>query len=73
LSNLDFLSEGSPGTYDLNVLYVPDDRKVKADADLGIGPSLPQAFLEQLGLKLEKGKGPVEVIVIDHIEKPSAN
>ena len=50
----------SPGAYDLNVLYVPDDRKVKADADLGIGPSLPLAFLEQLGLKLEKGKGPVK-------------
>jgi uncharacterized protein (TIGR03435 family) len=27
----------------------------------------------ELGLKLEEGKGPVEVLVIDHIEKPSEN
>jgi uncharacterized protein (TIGR03435 family) len=29
--------------------------------------------VQQLGLKLEAGKGLVEVIVIDHVEKPSAN
>jgi uncharacterized protein (TIGR03435 family) len=28
---------------------------------------------EELGLKLDSGKGPVEIIVIDHIEKPSGN
>jgi uncharacterized protein (TIGR03435 family) len=31
------------------------------------------ALEEQLGLKLESGKGPVEVIVIDHVERPSGN
>ncbi len=29
--------------------------------------------VEQLGLQLEAQKGPVETIVIDHVEKPSAN
>lgn len=28
---------------------------------------------DQLGLKLERGKAPVEMLVIEHIEKPTAN
>ena len=28
---------------------------------------------EQLGLKLERGKAPVEMLVIEHVEKPAAN
>jgi uncharacterized protein (TIGR03435 family) len=37
------------------------------------GASLFTALQEQLGLKLESAKGPVDVIVIDHIDKPSGN
>jgi uncharacterized protein (TIGR03435 family) len=36
-------------------------------------PSLFTAIQEQLGLKLEPMKAPVDVLVIDHVEKPSAN
>jgi uncharacterized protein (TIGR03435 family) len=37
------------------------------------GPSLFTSVEEQLGLKLESGKAPVEVLQVDHVERPSAN
>jgi bla regulator protein BlaR1 len=37
------------------------------------GPSLFTAIQEQLGLRLESTKGPVDVLVIDHVEEPSPN
>ena len=62
---------GLNGFYDLNLRFIAEEQKL--DADLEPGPSLTQAIQEELGLKLEKSKGPVEVLVIDHMEKPSQN
>jgi uncharacterized protein (TIGR03435 family) len=48
------------------------DRDRSAD-DMDPTPPMDRALQEQLGLKVEPAKGPVKVLVIDHIEKPSAN
>jgi uncharacterized protein (TIGR03435 family) len=58
--------------FDFDLSWTPDDRRA-ADNAAGAGPSIFTALEEQLGLKLVPSKGPVEVIVIDHIEKPSPN
>ncbi len=61
---------GLTGKYDLDLLYWPQDRQTQPD-DV-FTPRISQA-LADLGLKLEKGTGPVEVLVIDHIEQPTEN
>jgi uncharacterized protein (TIGR03435 family) len=58
---------GLTGLYDLNLDFTLDEN-FSAE-----GSRIFEAVQEQLGLKLEARKGPVEVIVIDHVEKPSAN
>jgi uncharacterized protein (TIGR03435 family) len=60
---------GLKGLYEFGLEWTPDD----TPADLATGPSLFTAIQEQLGLRLGSAKGPVEVLVIDHAEKPDAN
>jgi uncharacterized protein (TIGR03435 family) len=62
---------GLKGTYDFTLSW---SEQSGAGQENGTdAPSLFTAVQEQLGLKLVPTKGPVEVIVIDHIEKPSEN
>ena len=62
---------GLAGFYQFDLRYA---NEVSGDTDTPAGPSIFTAVQEQLGLKLESKKGPVEVLVIDHAEKvPSDN
>jgi bla regulator protein blaR1 len=77
---------GLTGTYDFALHWTPDDAppQIAAGAESGqpgndgapqtnTSPSLVTALEEQLGLKLESQKGPVDVIVVDHVDRPSEN
>lgn len=77
---------GITGTFDFHLEFAPDETTAGvaspfapdgslsgAPSDPAGGPSIFTAFQEQLGLKLEAGKGPSEVLVIDHVERPSEN
>jgi uncharacterized protein (TIGR03435 family) len=59
--------------YDFVIRYKGGwDRDRPAD-DLDPMPPLDRALQEQLGLKVEAAKGPVKMLIIDHIDKPSLN
>jgi uncharacterized protein (TIGR03435 family) len=67
---------GLTGRYDLTLRWTPDDAStplLNGQPDPNAPPGLFTAIQDQLGLKLESGKSPVPVLVIDHIEPPSAN
>jgi uncharacterized protein (TIGR03435 family) len=70
---------GLRGKYEFDVTFMPDDSMMGGiasklpppPAGAEMPPSLFTAFQDQLGLKLEPTKAPVEVLVVDHVEKPS--
>jgi uncharacterized protein (TIGR03435 family) len=78
---------GYTGTFDVHLEFMPEGiaplggggfgAPVGPAADAGgadsFRPSFFTAVQQQLGLRLESQKGPVEVLVIDHAEKPDAN
>jgi uncharacterized protein (TIGR03435 family) len=63
------------GTYVIALDWVPDETEAPDGGAPGAsGPSLFTALQEQLGLKLMGTKGPIEILVIDHMEKiPTEN
>jgi uncharacterized protein (TIGR03435 family) len=62
---------GLAGKYDFNLKWSFDE--TEASSNPNAAPGLFTAVQEQLGLKLEAVKAPADVIVIDHVERPSAN
>ena len=68
---------GLSGRFDFTLEWATDrGGSGPGTADLQAGPQAPgifQAVKEQMGLKLEPVKGPVDTLIIDHVERPSAN
>jgi uncharacterized protein (TIGR03435 family) len=77
---------GIAGRFDIHLEVTPADMQPKFVAghaieqqgqlradDKDAGPSISTALQQQLGLKLETGRGPVQVIVVDRIERPTDN
>ncbi len=68
---------GLTGTFDVDLTWTPDTTADNHGAPLppvdSNAPSLFTALEEQLGLKLESTKEPVDVLVIDHVEHPTAD
>ncbi len=63
---------GLKGTYDLTFSFeittVPGSAPVEDPA-----PPFPNALIQELGLKMQSTKAPVEFLVVDHVEKPTEN
>ena len=68
---------GLSGTYDFTLEWTPEPNgstppEQGAQSEVQ-GSTFLEALKEQLGLKLKPTKGPVDVLVVDHIERPSEN
>jgi uncharacterized protein (TIGR03435 family) len=62
---------GLTGQYAINLSFAPVDPSVAGgDAARDSAPSIFVALQEQAGLKLESARGPVEILVVDHAERP---
>ena len=73
---------GITGRYDFYFTFTPDDSMfnghpprmlAQTDSTANVAPGFFEAIQKDIGLKLDSQKTAVDVIVIDHVEKPSAN
>jgi uncharacterized protein (TIGR03435 family) len=71
---------GLTGRFDIDLQWSPEQVRMGVSADgqatlppLQAGPSLFTAVQEQLGLKLESRREPMDMLVIDHVERPTEN
>jgi uncharacterized protein (TIGR03435 family) len=72
---------GLVGRFDFTLNWTPDDSQFRSmgirvpppSGDPNAPPGLFTAIQEQLGLRLEAARAPVDVVVIDRIERPSEN
>ena len=68
---------GLSGRYDFTLEWTPESNQ-PLSSEAGIqsdphGPTFDEALKEQLGLKLESTRAPQELLIVDHVERPSEN
>jgi uncharacterized protein (TIGR03435 family) len=61
---------GLTGKYDVNAEWTPAPGPPRP---AGVGPATFTALDEQLGLKLESAQGPIDILVIDRVERPGSD
>ena len=64
---------GLTGFYDIQIDLPPLSPATSPDGGPDSGPSVFTVLQEQLGLRVEEGQGPVEVLVVDRLERPTEN
>jgi len=68
---------GLSGRYDFDLEWAPDETQFGGDVPpataAATSPPLFEAIQQELGLKLEATKGPVDALVVDTAERPAAN
>jgi uncharacterized protein (TIGR03435 family) len=68
---------GLSGRYDFSIEFAPESgRPPQPNGDPSPelqGPTFLEAIREQLGLKLQATKAPLQILVVDHVERPSGN
>lgn len=68
---------GLSGRFDFTLQWVPERKRPPengAGTTLEItGPTMVEALREQLGMKLQPARAPIQILVIDHVEPPSPN
>ena len=64
---------GLDGLFDIAILWNPQIQELAANAGDQTGLTFVQALREHLGLRLLRENGPVEVVVVDRVERPTAD
>jgi len=65
---------GLTGRFDFTIEWTPESAAAAASAtDEPQGPTFEEALKEQLGVKLTPTKAMLNILVIDHVERPSEN
>lgn len=64
---------GMQGLYNFALHWSPEETNMAANPTSDVYPSIYGALKEQLGLELIDAKGPIDVLVIDHVEMPTSN